>query len=370
MASTPDWTQPLPTMASTPDWMRPPPTHKDKPVSMPIRSFHVHVDSDGRLVDSEPEHEVVEMDCEPDDFAAVVAHAWRCERRGRRVRLTLVVGEGDARVKVVLVRRFMKLVVAAFPRAYVGPVDIIEGESSETPYPVSRLQYILSQCDAPQQHHTPREVIWARYKELYSDPRIKTVYMLKPPREALRLHREIADLKRITVHAYTGFNWRVTNAKLRDLVHLVGSYGRFNAATRFEALGPAQHTLYQIKRSPSTDLGREIRAYVFNWNMHLVELAGKTLRDEPGGLGVVHNKVDDAKAQARAIVESINGHELDQFVMADVVCVLCKQPTEHSELSAVAGEQDTSFHYDDAPHEQERRRARLVADLDELFERL
>ena len=328
------------------------------------------------------EHHVIETDLEPDDVVTLVAHARKHHRAGRPIRLSLVVGEGDTRVKAALARCLMSLIVDTFPHAYFGQIDVLEGESSATRYPTKNLPAEWLEGVAVDEATSPaapssaeRYKIDANYAALYSDSRISTVFLLKPPREAIRVHRRL-NLHHITAHAYGGFNWRVTGAEVGELRSFAASYQRLNYLFRFTAVG--DDSLYQIKVPvAATALLRAVSCFIFNWNTHIVQRAQMTLRGE-AGLGTLHNGRTSAEEQARGIISSIEGKERVQFVLADVLTLLCEPPAIPMCMTAFDGKESKwapdaaspVFVHDPDPDKMAKRRIELVAELDGLFEDL
>ena len=301
-------------------------------------------------------HHVIETDLEPDDVVTLIAHARKHHVEKTPVQLTLVVGEGDARMKVLIARRILALIVDTFPGAYVGWIRILQGDSSPTPYPTEHLpkEWLVEDGSVDN----------LDYATLYSDPNITTVFMLKPPREALRLHRRL-NLRNIQAHAYGGFNWRATGADVAELRSLSQSYGNFFYYFRFTAIG--ESSLYQIKVPMTTPLLDALSRIIFNWNTHMVQKARNR------SLGVLYNARTSVEEQARDIISTIEGKEMVQFVMADVLTILSDLPIRPVQFGGptwISDDSSTVFVHDDNPETMVKRRDTVVQQLDWLFERV
>lgn len=161
---------------------------------------------------------------------------------------------------------------------------------------------------------TKLEEILENYEKIYKDPTIIKSYMLKPPREAIKLLEKQENKYDFEVIAYGSFNWRTL--KIEDpliFTKLMKQFKKFIYIDSFTAIGENNsHFFLSEKESLTNNLIKEL---IYKWNEHIINEAKKVINDE--------SISEDKKYFSRKIINNIEKIGIDkQFVLADVSLLL------------------------------------------------
>lgn len=156
------------------------------------------------------------------------------------------------------------------------------------------------------------EEILENYKKIYEDSSIVKCYMLKPPREALKLKME--NKYNFEVLAYGSFNWRTL--KIEDpniFTTFMNQFKKFIYIDSFTAIGSENASTFNPKDNSETN--QLIKDMIHKWNVHIIDDCNETINNP--------DIPENDKTYNRKIVNNIEKLGIDkQFVLADVGLLL------------------------------------------------
>ena len=279
----------------------------------------------------------VETDLEPDDvFALYLLH------KGFRFH-HVVVGEGDADIKVARARQYLQLLGS--------DATVVRGHCSDKQFDQDGKEFADLTVEAPPTP-TPDAYVTTlrRYISSTTDP---IIVLLKPPRELMESAKILKDdLKTVTLYLYGGFNLRcLLGVHAPDeITTMLSAFKEVQIYESFHAVGvdntinrqtdPTLHLimLYMASKDPYIATLLTLNEL---WNRSLMADCHKTCEgllkgpvteifaemDSPDPKAVIRKAGIKEDRQVEKFYRnwkaysSIHGHETFQFVMADMCAV-------------------------------------------------
>jgi hypothetical protein len=215
----------------------------------------------------------LETDLESDDLLAIYLLA----KRGYYPSV-IVVGEGDATIKVARMHSYMRLLKFEnlIPQGHQW--IIIQGYSSKKLFPQDGAEFDLTSINELKTKGLPHQTHYVTALQSYIANHQDPIYIgLKPPRELMQYHSQLtAEIAKLRGYMYGSFNFRSVWVQLKELSELLPRFKSMHIYESFYATGSLNsmdpdwcpQTWKQLFHDKSPFL-KTVNLVVSNWNSHM-----------------------------------------------------------------------------------------------------
>jgi hypothetical protein len=239
------------------------------------------------------EHIVISTDFEPDDALAICCIVVKAVLANKRLFIYIVVGESTVtRYKMSLIDHLFRLLEELYPDT-IYQYEMYDGIESNKAYP----QPILMD----DRHYFTTSDDLKLYSEIFTSNSIDIHYMMKPPREDLKLDN--LNCSNTIAIAYGSFNWRTTKATKEQLNNMMSRYKKFYYIDSFTAIG--ENNSAHLPETLNTKLGNFLRKMCSAWNITIMVDCLETINKCEG-------KLSDktlSESEKKSIQEKLNRNE-------------------------------------------------------------
>lgn len=205
----------------------------------------------------------LETDLEPDDILALYSL--------RHTNIShIVVGEGDAHIKFLRIKKYMELLPS------LNPI-LIEGVGSDAKFEFDGKEFNSLDSTCENIHTDSYENNFKKFSQSQNPIMIS----LKPLRELMMYRDSLSPyLKNVTLYVYGGFNFRCiyseSNSQL-DLINLLSMFKKVVIYESFYVSGTnnsidkyTSPKIYSLLQDQNNEFFKTLMKLIKNWNIHIL----------------------------------------------------------------------------------------------------